>query len=64
VNVLGVPFEVKEVAYLPDRYQLPVVTWQRPDGVAGWLRIEGPMADEMKVGKTYKIVECEPTNGG
>lgn len=63
VNVLGVPFEVKEVAYLPDRYKLPRVSWIRPDGVAGWIKIEGPQADEMKVGKFYKIVEVEPSNG-
>lgn len=60
MQVLGVPYEVRRVEHVHERYDEPVIYLHRADGVAGHLLITGPGADELQVGKTYTIHETEP----
>ncbi len=61
--VIGIPFQVESVTHEPTKYNLPTVKLKRTDGIAGWLAISAPGADELKVGEFITINRHVPGGG-
>lgn len=60
MNVIGITYRAEKVTKDPEKYGLPTVSLKRNGGIAGWLEITGPGADEICVGDLVVIEKVLP----